>query len=292
MAVGGGGIVSGMTPKGFFDAEGAEQIIQATRAFKQTPPGGVGVHHDHTGFFREKFDTEEGVLDAIKKCMAGMPCYEPDFFRVDAPRPPKYGPEEIDYLVPMNQKQVYGIEDVLARFLDNSEHMEYRPGYGPEVYCGLAKLDGFLVGVIANRQGFLGKDYPEYADYIGIGGKLYRQGLIKMNELVTLCGRDRVPLIWFQDTSGIDVGDIAEKAELLGLGQSLIYSIEVFTGSHDVRCIEEGNRRRPLHHGRAPGPEKQCLHARRAHHGDLRDARGDRVRGGIRPSSGERARRG
>jgi glutaconyl-CoA decarboxylase len=35
-----------------------------------------------------------------------------------------------------------------------------------------------------------------------------------------------VPIVWFQDTSGIDVGDIAEKAELLGLGQSLIYSIE------------------------------------------------------------------
>jgi glutaconyl-CoA decarboxylase len=47
-----------------------------------------------------------------------------------------------------------------------------------------------------------------------------------MNEFVTLCGRDRVPVVWFQDTSGIDVGDIAEQAELLGLGQSLIYSIE------------------------------------------------------------------
>jgi glutaconyl-CoA decarboxylase len=35
-----------------------------------------------------------------------------------------------------------------------------------------------------------------------------------------------VPIVWFQDTSGIDVGDTAEKAELLGLGQSLIYSIE------------------------------------------------------------------
>jgi glutaconyl-CoA decarboxylase len=43
---------------------------------------------------------------------------------------------------------------------------------------------------------------------------------------VTHCGRDRVPIVWFQDTSGIDVGDTAEKAELLGLGQSLIYSIE------------------------------------------------------------------
>ncbi|MEN8780007.1 MAG: carboxyl transferase domain-containing protein, partial [Desulfobacterales bacterium] len=70
------------------------------------------------------------------------------------------------------------------------------------------------------------EDYPEYAPYPGIGGKLYRQGLIKMNEFVTLCGRDRVPIIWLQDTSGIDVGDLAEKAELLGLGQSLIYSIQ------------------------------------------------------------------
>jgi glutaconyl-CoA decarboxylase len=47
-----------------------------------------------------------------------------------------------------------------------------------------------------------------------------------MNEMVMFCGRDRLPIIWLQDTSGIDVGDIAEKAELLGLGQSLIYSIE------------------------------------------------------------------
>ena len=82
------------------------------------------------------------------------------------------------------------------------------------------------MGVIANRQGYLGDDYPEYADYPGIGGKLYRRGLIKMNEFVTHCSRDRVPVIWFQDTSGIDVGDIAERAELLGLGQSLIYSIQ------------------------------------------------------------------
>ena len=47
-----------------------------------------------------------------------------------------------------------------------------------------------------------------------------------MNEFVTLCSRDRIPMIWIQDTTGIDVGDDAEKAELLGLGQSLIYSIQ------------------------------------------------------------------
>ena len=49
---------------------------------------------------------------------------------------------------------------------------------------------------------------------------------MKMNEFVTLCARDRLPIVWLQDTTGIDVGDPAEEAELLGLGQSLIYSIQ------------------------------------------------------------------
>jgi glutaconyl-CoA decarboxylase len=179
IAVGGGGILSGMSPK-----------------------------------------------DALKDYMKDMPAYNPKFFRVAGPKEPRLPAEDIYRLLPFNQKQMYNFDEILARLVDGSEHMEFRPGYGPEVYTGLVKIDGFLVGIIGNRQGFFGEDYPEYADYPGIGGKLYRQGLIKMNEFVTQCGRDRVPIVWFQDTSGIDVGDIAEKAELLGLGQSLIYSIQ------------------------------------------------------------------
>lgn len=228
MAVGGGGIVSGMSPKGRFDLEGAEVLIEATRQFKQTPPGGTRIHYDETGFMRKVFDTEEGVLQALRECMAGMPAYDPSNFRVAEPAEPGYAAEELNSIVPFNQKRVYSVEQVLARLIDGSEHMEYRPDYGPEVYCGATRIDGFPVGFIANRQGFLGPNYPRYAkgEYMGIGGKLYREGLIKMNEFVMFCGRDRIPMVWLQDTSGIDVGDIAEKAELLGLGQSLIYSIE------------------------------------------------------------------
>ncbi|NOZ86714.1 MAG: glutaconyl-CoA decarboxylase subunit alpha [Deltaproteobacteria bacterium] len=228
MAVGGGGIVSGMSPKGFFDLDGAKQIIEATKHFKQAPPGGTRIHYDETGFFRTVHETEDEVLETLRKTIAGLPSYDPAFFRVAEPAEPEYPAEDLYYLVPHRQKLVYDVEQVIARLVDGSEHMEFRPGYGPEVYTGLVKIDGFLLGLIANRQGFLGKDYPGYADgkYIGIGGKLYREGLIKMNEFVSLCGRDKVPIFWIQDTTGIDVGDIAEKAELLGLGQSLIYSIE------------------------------------------------------------------
>ncbi len=226
MAVGGGGILSGMSPKGCFDEAGAEQLISAAKQFKAKPPGGVDIHYDQTGFFRYKYETETDVLDGLKDYMACIPAYEPKFFRVADSAEPLFPADDLYRLVPANPRQMYNFDEVLSRLVDGSEHMEFRPGYGPEIYTGLVKMDGFLVGIIGNRQGYLGEDYPEYADYPGIGGKLYRQGLIKMNEFVTLCGRDRVPVIWFQDTSGIDVGDIAEKAELLGLGQSLIYSIQ------------------------------------------------------------------
>ena len=226
MAVGGGGIVSGMSPKGYFDEAGCEGLIEATRKFSEVPPGRAEIHHNATGFFRYVFETEQGCLDGIKEYMKDIPAYNPKFFRVAEPKPPRLRPEEIERIVPFNQKRVYAFDEVVARLVDGSEHLEFRPGFGPEIYCGLVKVDGFPLGVIGNRQGFMPRNYPEYADYPGIGGKLYRQGLIKMNEFVSLCGRDRVPIVWFQDTTGIDVGDVAEKAELLGLGQSLIYSIE------------------------------------------------------------------
>ncbi|KPJ78862.1 MAG: glutaconyl-CoA decarboxylase subunit alpha [Deltaproteobacteria bacterium SG8_13] len=226
IAVGGGGILSGMSPKGAFDLQGAEQLIQAAKQYKAKPPGSAEIHYDQTGFFRYVYEEETEVLDGVRDYMKDMPAYHPRFFRVAEPKPPRFPAEDLYRLVPFNQKQMYDFDEVLARLVDGSEHMEYRPGYGPEVYTGLCKMDGFLVACIGNRQGYLGEDYPEYAPYPGIGGKLYRQGLIKLNEFVTLCGRDRIPIIWFQDTTGIDVGDLAEKAELLGLGQALIYSIQ------------------------------------------------------------------
>ncbi|MCG8482554.1 MAG: glutaconyl-CoA decarboxylase subunit alpha [Clostridia bacterium] len=226
MAVGGAGIVSGMKPKGYIDQEVAEDLIEVTKKFKATPPGRVEIHHNGTGFIRDVCDTEKEVLDDIKRYMSTLPGYDPQFFRVAEPAEPKFSADELYSLIPFNQRRTYSMHEVLARLFDNSEHMEFKPDYGPEMYCGLAKMDGFLCGFVANNQGGLGSDYPKYADYKGIGGKLYREGLIKMNEFVTLCGRDHIPIIWVQDTTGIDVGDTAENAEMLGLGMSLIYSIE------------------------------------------------------------------
>lgn len=226
MAVGGAGIVGGMNPKGYVDMEGAQALIDGTKGLRADPPGSVAIHYGETGFFREVYAAEEGVIAGIKKYLDMLPSYDLEFFRVDTPKSPASNETELYDLVPMNKKRPYDMYSVIARLFDGSEFSEYKKGYGPEMITGIAKADGLLVGVVANQQGVF-MNYPEYKPgSVGAGGKLYRQGLIKMNEFVTLCARDRIPIIWVQDTTGIDVGDDAEKAELLGLGQSLIYSIQ------------------------------------------------------------------
>lgn len=229
MAVGGAGILSGMNPKGYIDQEAADQIVAAqieNSKNKVPAPGSVPVHYDETGFFREVYADDYGVIDGIKKYISYLPAYNLEFFRVDEQKAPLFPAEDLYSIIPLNGKQPYDVYEVIARLFDGSQLFEYKKGYGPEMVTGLAKVNGLLVGVIANVQGIL-FNYPEYKNSPATtGGKLYRQGLIKMNEFVTLCARDRIPLIWLQDTTGIDVGDDAEKAELLGLGQSLIYSIE------------------------------------------------------------------
>lgn len=226
MAVGGAGIVGGMNPKGYVDMEAALAQIEATKGLRADPPGTVAIHYGETGFFREVYSGEDGVIAGIKKYLDMLPSYDLEFFRVDTPQSPAASDLELYDLVLNNKKRPYDMYSVIARLFDGSQFMEYKKGYGPEMITGLAKVDGLLVGVVANQQGVF-PNYPEYKQgAMGVGGKLYRQGLIKMNEFVTLCARDRLPMIWIQDTTGIDVGNDAEKAELLGLGQSLIYSIQ------------------------------------------------------------------
>ena len=217
IAVGGAGIVGGMNPKGEIDADGARALIEGTKSFQGKTPGRVETHFDETAYFREVHETEEGVLDGIKDYMRMMPAYDPAMFRVAEPAPPKYPLEDINLILPANQRRPYDAMQLLARLTDNSEFMEYRPDYGPEVYAGITKIDGFPVAVIGNNQGIIA-DYPDYAEgkYPGVGGKHYRQGLIKQAEFVTLCGRDNLPIIWLQDTTGIDVGDAAEEADFDG----------------------------------------------------------------------------
>lgn len=228
MSAGGGAVLGGMGGAGPFDIDQAMELIAEMARRQADPPGTAATHFDVTGFFREIYPSEPEVLAALQQRVAQLPAFDPAFFRVDEPAPPLAPADELYDILPLDNDRPYKIEQILARLVDGSSHREYRRDFGPEIYCGLVKLAGLAVGLVANRQGELPAGYPAYAAgaYQGRGGTIFRDGLLKMAEFTTLCGRDRLPMIWLQDHDGLDLGDLAERAEVLGLGQSLVYSIQ------------------------------------------------------------------
>lgn len=227
IAVGGSSILGGMEPpRGMVDDVGAASLIAAQEYLPKEAPGSMSIHHNTTGFVREVYGSEDEVIDGIRKYIGYLPAYAPEFFRISEPQQPRYAAEELYSLLPFDQHLTYDVRQILARLVDDSAFAEYRPDYGPEVITGTTRLNGLPVAIAANVQGFF-LHYPDYRkDTFSVGGKLYRHGLIKLSEFVSLCARDRLPIIWMQDTTGVDIGDDAERSELLGLGQSLIYTIQ------------------------------------------------------------------
>jgi len=286
IAVGGAGIVSGMAPKGGFDTASAQELIENTRQFKSHPPGSAQIHYNQTGFFRYLYEEEEGVLDGLKSYMRNMPAYDPEFFRVAAPCAPKFATDELYTLLPIDQKKVYAFDEILARLVDGSEHMAFRPDYGPEIYTGLCKMDGYLVACIGNRQGYLGKDYPEYAEYPGMGGKLYRQGMLKMNEFVILCQG--------QNPDHLVAGHLGHRRRGCG-GKSRTAGdrakLDLFDRKQrcapDAGAFAQGFGRCPLPDGRSPGQQHKCFQHRHGGHRGVCDARRDSGRGHVRQAPGQ-----
>ena len=52
--------ISGMSPKGHFDVQSANELIDAARQYKEKPPGSVDIHYHTTGFFRYAYEKETG----------------------------------------------------------------------------------------------------------------------------------------------------------------------------------------------------------------------------------------
>ena len=132
MAVGGGGIVGGMAPKGGFGPGGRRAAHRGdpptSRRFRPArlrstttkPVFSAGSMRPNRAFWMRSRNTWGPCRPTIRS-----------FFRVDEPKAPAFDPAEIDYLVPFNQKAVYDFDNVLARLIDGSEHLEFKPKYGP-----------------------------------------------------------------------------------------------------------------------------------------------------------------
>jgi len=208
-------------------------LIRGAKSLKLTSLdiGGPEVHVHQSSVADVRVPDDPTALRVIRGEVAKLPSSGADFYRGDAdPAPPRHDPEDLGGLFPVDFRQTYPIEEVVARLVDDSLVHEVLPQVGREMYTAVARIRGLWVGLVANRQGLV--------EEAGLGrrpgGALYREGIAKISTFARTCSDDGIPLVWLQDISGFDIGVEAERQGLLGYGSNLIYAnatprVPVFT---------------------------------------------------------------
>jgi 3-methylcrotonyl-CoA carboxylase beta subunit len=183
--------------------------------------GGPEVHVHQSRCADERVPDDVTALRVLRDRVALLPTSAVGFYRQGVTaEPPRYPATDLDALFPVDGRESYDIEEVLARLVDHSLFHEFLPGVGREMITGVARVSGLWMGFVANRQGIV--DEPGIGKRAG--GALYREGIAKISTFARSCADDGIPLVWLQDISGFDIGVEAERLGLLGYGSNLIYT--------------------------------------------------------------------
>jgi geranyl-CoA carboxylase beta subunit len=120
---------------------------------------------------------------------------------------PQYDPEEILGIVPVDYRKPYDVREVIARVVDGSEYLDFKPSYGPETVCGHAAIEGRAVGLIGNN------------------GPIDSAGSSKAGQFIQLCCQAGLPIVFLQNTTGYLVGVEAERSGIVKHGSKMIQAV-------------------------------------------------------------------
>lgn len=186
--------------------------------------GGPDIHVHLSNCADHRVPDDKTALLKIRKEISKLPSAANDYYRyAQDPALPYFSPDEIEGILPTDYRVTYDMRQIIARILDNSLFWELVPGKGEEIICGVGRINGNYVGIIANNSNLT--EHPVHKNTPRPGGILYRDGISKMTSFSRACNDDGIPLIWLQDVAGFDIGPEAEKMGLLGYGSNLLYAI-------------------------------------------------------------------
>lgn len=124
---------------------------------------------------------------------------------------PLYDPEEILGCVPLDYRQPYDAREVVARIVDSSDILDFKPAYGPHTLTLHAEIEGWPVGIIANN------------------GPIDPDGSTKAAQFIQLCCQSDIPVIFLQNTTGYLVGKDAEEGGIVKHGSKMIQAVSNMT---------------------------------------------------------------
>ena len=180
--------------------------------------GGATMHCEISGVTDNKFDNDEAALDHIRSIFDKLGARPTAGFSRATPVAPRLDAQELLGLLPADRTKPYDMRELVQRLVDNSDFEEYKPEYGQTILCGLARIEGWAVGIVANQR----KIVKSKKTGMQMGGVIYSDSADKAARFIMNCNQQRIPLVFLHDVSGFMVGSASEQGGIIKDGAKMV----------------------------------------------------------------------
>ncbi|MFD6953456.1 methylmalonyl-CoA carboxyltransferase [Nocardiopsis sp. TSRI0078] len=174
--------------------------------------GGARVHETSSGVATLAYDDERTCLEDVRDFLTFLPSNNREL------PPPEPSDDPVDRsndalldAVPDSPNQSYDVLRVIEEIVDDGEFFEVHPAWAGNIVCGLARLGGQTVGVVADQPAVL-------------AGALDISASEKAARFVQFCDAFNIPLVTLVDVPGFLPGVEQEHQGIIRHGAKLLYA--------------------------------------------------------------------
>ncbi|ASU34471.1 acyl-CoA carboxylase subunit beta [Mucilaginibacter xinganensis] len=183
--------------------------------------GGATTQCEISGVTDYKQPNDQAALDAIRNIMSMTGDFTKAGFDRIKPAAPRLKEEDIYGILPISREAAYDMNEIILRLLDNSEFEEYKAGFGQSIICGLGRVDGWAVGIVANQRKVVKSKKGE----MQFGGVIYSDSADKATRFIMNCNQKKIPLVFLQDVTGFMVGSRSEQGGIIKDGAKMVNAV-------------------------------------------------------------------
>src|SRR5690606_14719541 len=132
------------------------------------------------------------------------------------PRPPRKEARPLSEVVVADENKAFDMKHVIEAVIDEGSFLEVKERFAKEVITGFARIDGRVVGIVANQ--------PKH-----LGGILFVDSADKAARFVWLCDAFNIPLLFLADVPGFMIGTKVERQGIIRAGAKMIAAVSEAT---------------------------------------------------------------
>ena len=201
--------VVGVKKNGMAALAGAALLKAATGEIAEDAQlGGSEMHASVSGLVEYLAEDDSHGLEIARDLIGRLdwnsacPRPEPRSFQE-----PVFSPDEIAGVVPLDYHKPYDVREVVARIVDGSDFVDFKPRYGVSTVCIQADIFGQSCGLVGNN------------------GPIDPNGATKAAQFFQLCDQSNLPIIFLNNTTGYMVGTEYEHAGMIKHGSKMIQAV-------------------------------------------------------------------